>query len=288
MALKKVLKKLQDSYRKTVLHCIDEVNLLGFTTDYKITDVVPSEVRKRIDEKIREWRESGILTGYLKYLTDNMRYTYIYVIKVVILACYYQQITELQEICNEVFKVVAEDSTKKVSEDTGHTYFIDDILQFLIVPIVSIPFHDYLYILAQTSAEELENSVVSALQHEISLRKLVDKFKKQTNRLLSINDERFSGALNETSRSLFNQVYVYHLQGEKVRFVAEMDNRTTEMCRSLDGQIFNVSSLNKFYRYSDLAGGMVHYEIVGLQQGVNLPPINDHFHWCRSTIVYTR
>ena len=71
-----------------------------------------------------------------------------------------------------------------------------------------------------------------------------------------------------------------------VRFVAEMDDRTTEMCRSLDGQIFHTKAWNRFTRYSDFYKGLHTFSWFGLEQGLNLPPINDHFHWCRSTIVY--
>ena len=72
----------------------------------------------------------------------------------------------------------------------------------------------------------------------------------------------------------------------KAKFVAVMDNRTTDMCRSLNGQVFNVNGWNTFKRYSDYSKGERKYKCFGFVLGLNLPPITDHYHYCRSTIQY--
>ncbi len=72
----------------------------------------------------------------------------------------------------------------------------------------------------------------------------------------------------------------------KIRFVAVMDEKTTKMCKSLDRQLFNVHKKNTFTRWSDSDQAMKTYTCDGLVVGLNLPPINNHFHWCRSTIIY--
>ena len=74
----------------------------------------------------------------------------------------------------------------------------------------------------------------------------------------------------------------------KARFIAVMDDRTTKMCKSLNGQIFNVRGENVFKRWSESRGGIATFKCRGLQLGLNLPPINDGFHWCRSTIEYVK
>ena len=61
----------------------------------------------------------------------------------------------------------------------------------------------------------------------------------------------------------------------KVRFVAVRDDRTTNMCKSLDGQIFNIRGTNTFTRYSDQDKRMRTYTCEGLVLGLNLPPINN-------------
>ena len=70
-----------------------------------------------------------------------------------------------------------------------------------------------------------------------------------------------------------------------VQFIAVMDSKTTDMCSSLNGQIFDINGINKFKRYSSAYGGIVQYEVKGLELGINLPPITDHIHHCRSTII---
>ena len=56
------------------------------------------------------------------------------------------------------------------------------------------------------------------------------------------------------------------------------------MCHSLDGKEFWLDKINKFERYSDSVGKIIEYEVFGLVSGINLPPIDDHTHYCRSTI----
>ena len=71
---------------------------------------------------------------------------------------------------------------------------------------------------------------------------LNDLLKKQSNRILNINDNKESGALVDTAIGLGNDAYVL-AGGEKdqlILFVAEMDERTTRICRSLDHQIHNL------------------------------------------------
>ena len=61
----------------------------------------------------------------------------------------------------------------------------------------------------------------------------------------------------------------------QVRFVAVMDERTTKMCKSLDGQLFNVHEKNTFTRWSDTDKAMRTYTCRGLVVGLNMPPINN-------------
>ena len=283
------LTKLRSLYRKILLKVCDEVNL--FDSDIKMTDNVTSDVRKRVESKIKTWKDEGILVGYLKYLVENMVYTYSYVIQILILGVYYEGFDEINDLSNTVFEKVARDCIDQLNRETslGVTYNRDEILPLLIVPVVYVTYAQYLRTLLDTAADEIYKVMSTALTHDIKIDEdLIKQYVyKQANRVLCINDGKYSGALNETCRSLFNQLYIFYLQDKKVEFIAEIDEKTTEMCLSLNGQIFNVSDYNEFDRYSQMAGGLMHYKIFGLQPGVNLPPIVDHFHWCRSTVRYT-
>ena len=54
----------------------------------------------------------------------------------------------------------------------------------------------------------------------------------------------------------------------------------------MNNMLFYVNDWNRFYRYSDIDKKDVLYTVKGLETGINLPPIDNHFHWCRSTITY--
>ncbi len=75
----------------------------------------------------------------------------------------------------------------------------------------------------------------------------------------------------------------------KVRFIAVEDEATTKMCQSLDEQEFYINKENVFERYYGETQKELKIQRIrcnGLVLGLNLPPIQHHFHYCRSTIMY--
>lgn len=75
----------------------------------------------------------------------------------------------------------------------------------------------------------------------------------------------------------------------QVRFITVIDGNETDMCHSLDGQLFYINKENEFNRYYGETQKDLRIEKIkckGLAIGLNLPPISHHFHWCRSTIAY--
>lgn len=75
----------------------------------------------------------------------------------------------------------------------------------------------------------------------------------------------------------------------KIKFVTIIDGKETDMCHSLDGQEFYIEKENEFDRYYGETENKLRIQRIkckGLVQGLNLPPISYHFHWCRSTITY--
>ncbi|HJJ05172.1 MAG TPA: hypothetical protein OIM45_04840 [Clostridiaceae bacterium] len=75
----------------------------------------------------------------------------------------------------------------------------------------------------------------------------------------------------------------------KVRFIAVEDDKTTLMCDSLNNQEFYINKENVFDRYYGETQKELRLQRIrcnGLVLGLNLPPIQHHFHYCRSTIMY--
>ena len=160
-----------------------------------------------------------------------------------------------------------------------------EITEILLESISGTKYTDYLY-------GKLLDDVA-----QIKRQYMIDREKKQgidTDRYKEILDKSLDQMISKNARSgymeymaeaLYNMGFVEACKEEhipKLMFVAELDSRTTKMCRSLDGQIFYVENYNRFIRYSEEAKGEIEYNILGLIPGINQPPIDDHFHWCRS------
>ena len=98
----------------------------------------------------------------------------------------------------------------------------------------------------------------------------------------------FSGALDNQLATIVNKLTLKAMKDagvKRVQFIAEIDDKTTKMCKSLNLKVFYIDKLNKYIRYSDVDKKNIVYETIGLETGANLPPINNHFHYCRSTII---
>ena len=149
-------------------------------------------------------------------------------------------------------------------------------------------FEEYLGILNQTASEESARLFINSINQDLELNetRTSQVIEKQLHRLIYVNDDKYSGCIENISRQVGNLAYIDPFPNQKVKFIAEMDDRTTKMCMSLNDQIFNTKDKNIFYRYSDEAKTKIRYEIDGLELGINMPPIMDHFHWCRSILTY--
>lgn len=91
--------------------------------------------------------------------------------------------------------------------------------------------------------------------------------KREINKKLQDKNDKFMGQIDNEDNYLINQekLYVYNYYGvKKVRFVAVIDDRTTDVCKSRNGKV---------------------YDIEKLTLGENLPPL--HYN-CRSYIEPVR
>lgn len=118
---------------------------------------------------------------------------------------------------------------------------------------------------------------------------LAEIMAKQQRRHLNINKDKYSGSIESHIQFLVNQTILnvgLDTNMEKAKFLGVKDNRQTKMCGSLNNQIFYLNKVNKYYRYSDEDKAVVEYVDEGLVVGRNLPPITNHYHYCRSSITY--
>lgn len=295
--LKEYLKHFNDLGKDTIDDLIDMFDSLDITYNDLNKSISKAE-KRRLDRKIKEWSKKGLLTGYFSYLiASKTKITYADLLEILIYSIYVNQEHKIKELSKEIFILVANDIysqainelPKKPKKEFSLTW--EFIYSLLWIPTYNKSWDNYLQLLTLTNEQEMYKQVVVALQQEKELTEtyLKDTIKKQTNRIISINDDKYSGVLSDTCRQLANKVYIEPFKEDKklqVRFIAEMDNKTTKMCESMNNMLFYVNDWNRFYRYSDTDKRDVLYTCKGLEQGVNLPPINNHFHWCRSTITY--
>lgn len=230
-------------------------------------------------------------------MAAKQKRTYFNVFSLLLLGMYCEKFAKIIEISNAAFYVSAQAvylQAQNDLKDLGELVPFPNVLdkkyveKLLNVPVLEQPYYEYIQSMTIEFSQELRNKYLSAANQDLKPdEKDIEKFlKKQSNRILDINDGKYSGGMESVMRSMCNTVYYDPFPNQKVMFIAELDKRTTRMCQSLDGQIFNTKDDNEFVRFSASQGHNIRYHIKGLQQGINQPPINDHFHWCRSTLKF--
>lgn len=221
------------------------------------------------------------------------RYTYAKVFEILIYGLYLSKNKQLNAISNQIFKETVQDcydqGKRDLKQPTSKLKWAF-ILPLLMMPDLNMSYESYLEALGQTSAQETYKRIIEHIKMrlDVTMDVLKQLLRKQINRILNVNRGKYSGVMVEVARGAGNKGYIGADEGKDqlIKFVAEIDDVTTEMCRSLDGQIFHTRAWNRFTRYSDYYKGLHTFNCFGLEQGLNLPPINDHFHWCRSVVTF--
>ena len=294
--------KINKSTQDTLQNIFNELDI----TYNDLNKKIPNSKKKRLDrrlEKLLNKKEDNYMYFLLKQALNKRNMTYRELLEAYIISAYYEERKSLDEYDSIFFYNTLETSYIQGIQDINKLgikrHHIDEIFNWSILyTILNIPLlygtkEAYLYGLAMTNAEEMYKRVINNMQGsknlDIDSPDMQELLKKQRNRIISINDGKYSGAIENMTESYCNLAY---LQSgidndiEQCRFIAIIDKRTTKMCESLDNQVFYLNKMNVYQRYSDIDGRIVTYHTKGLVLGENLPPIMNHFHWCRSTITY--
>lgn len=293
-ALLLALPKVRKIYRQLGDEAINLLKDIDFTYP-KLNQIVPNKVKRYVDDKIDDWKDMGLVSGYFKYLITSHTWTYKSVLELLLYGLYAVKYKQIKELSEDVFIVSAVDAYSQQVADRGLTKY--DLLSLAVIrslavmPVMDNTYIEYLGSLVLSQVEEMKSFILINTIQDIEIDDDVLRIKmiKQANHILKIDDDKYSGALDDSARIVANQAYAYDTNKEddlRVRFIAEIDSHTTRMCRSLDNQIFYVNKENTFKRYSAVNNAVVTVTCKGLVQGLNMPPINDHFHWCRSTLTY--
>lgn len=218
-----------------------------------------------------------------------------------IIMAYEKQQRKLDEIENQLFKEVSQEVYEKEMKELGKDKKLKDdwfLTILLLINARGYSWVDYINSTTNYSASEIFRQMLLNIKQGRDLSVDKPEFKKifdlQKKRLLNKKTnqnqlDKFSGALDEEVTMIVNysKLQAYEDTGvTEIRFIAEVDDKTTPMCGTLNNQIFKIHEWNTYSRYSDNDKKNIIYKTKGLQVGDNLPPINNHFHWCRSTITY--
>lgn len=296
-------------YKKTNLKTQDNIQDIFNGIDFNYMDLnkpISNNQRKKLSRVVDEWKQLELLKGYFEYKVIeilNKRYiTNQELLSILLWGAFVKERSQLDEYEEVLFTEIGQDLYKQGIDEIKPTkkkkwsLTWEYIWSMLCLPNVKgSSWITYIEALALTNAQELERQTIIQLQQNKKPNIEDDVFKnilkKQQNRYISINDDKISGALDSQVVEIANKSLLK--AGEDVgqkklraRFIAEIDDRTTKMCDGMNGMLFYVNDWNRFYRYSDDDKRYVLYTIKGLEVGANLPPINNHFHYCRSTITY--
>mgnify|MGYP003370998534 FL=1 len=296
-------------YKKTNLKTQDNIQDIFNGIDFNYMDLnkpISNNQRKKLSRVVDEWKQLELLKGYFEYKVIeilNKRYiTNQEMLSILLWGAFVKERSQLDEYEEVLFTEIGQDLYKqgideiKPTKNKKWSLTWEYIWSMLCLPNVKgSSWITYIEALALTNAQEIERQTIIQLQQNKKPNIEDDVFKnilkKQQNRYISINDDKISGALDSQVVEIANKSLLK--AGEDVgqkklraRFIAEIDDRTTKMCDGMNGMLFYVNDWNRFYRYSDDDKRDVLYTIKGLEVGANLPPINNHFHYCRSTITY--
>jgi hypothetical protein len=299
-----------------------QILLDSFKFDYSnLYSIADNKTKKRLNTLVEEWFEKGLLTNRLSKVhndIDNINVNSINqfglyanniykrtrvknsdILELLIYSVYAEEQFKLEEKEQKIFKedvnYYYEEGQKEVNKNKVSV--ISDALFLSLLNQATIngfTYEQYNEARMKYNTDQIYKQAVIDIQQKKDIKIDSDIYqdiiKKQNNSRLNINDDKYSGSIETLLVGMSNQAKIEGItkndEDAKVMFIAVEDDRTTKMCQSLDRQIFNVKNWNEFKRYSDSNKNIVKYRCRGLVIGLNLPPVVDHFHWCRSTIQY--
>ncbi len=281
-----------------------------FDTLYNVAD---NKTKNRANTYIEEWKDRRILTGYFGILAKNIynrtRVKNSEILELLIYGAYIEERNRIQE---QELNIMYDDANYYYQEGEQE---VNNILSkkerkpintlewALLLSLLDTPntkgyiFEQYIQATIQFNAQQIYRQMTIDLQQQkqpdITNDIYQNLIKRQNDSKLNINGDKISGDIDAQLIGLNNLAKVEGIKEvdseAKVRFIATIDGNETDMCHSLDGQLFYINKENEFNRYYGETQKDLKIEKIkckGLILGLNLPPISHHFHWCRSTIVY--
>lgn len=302
------LKKIYSKISKQTQNNLQEIfKTFNMTSDniYRITD---KKTKDKINTYIEEWKDKGLLKGYFGTLANNIykriRVKNGEILELLIYGAYIEEQNKLQETELNIFKEDANYYYQQGQEEVNNTLkdkkkvsVIPDAIFLALMDMQNAKgyiWQQYIEAIIKYNADQIYRQYLIDIQQQKEPNIDDDAYqniiKKQQNAKLCINGDKISGAVDNQLIGINNLAKVEGISSfdnkAKCKFISIHDEKRTKMCESLDSQEFYLNDWNEFRRYSKTNDSIVKYRCHGLVAGLNCPPINDGFHYCRSYIVY--
>ncbi len=307
------LKKLYNKISKQTQNELQTIfDTFEFTSD-NIYNIADTKTKERVNTIIEEYKAKGLLKGYFGTLANNIykrtRVKNSDILELLIYGAYIEEQNKLQEqernIMYDVANYYYQEGQKQVNdtlpEKKKKPISILEMALFLALleqaNATGFNWQQYIDVIIKYNAEQIyKQAIINIMQgqeNNVDDNVFQNIINKQQNAKLCINGDKISGAVDNEMIGINNLAKVEGIKSldsnARVKFMAVLDGKETDMCHSLDGQIFYIDKENEFDRYYGETQKELRIQRIkckGLVLGLNLPPISHHFHFCRSTITY--
>lgn len=283
----KKYKNAQLEFSDTLEGVFDELNTLN-------NGIIPIATQKRLKRKYVRYSGFDLfIAAFIGYFGTKKRITLEEVTEIEILIALDKLYKQYDDINKAVFPEYVKDGYENCLEDIKKKKVKADYDKIVNRQLKSTAngstYKSYMSGRIMSDMQQLKKQAMVIMNQKkpLNIKDFGKILEKQNKQMLSIKDNKFSGFMEYQAETMYNAGYMQaciDYDVVEVMFIGISDNKQTDMCQSLDGQIFKVKGDNTFSRYFDSEGGIKEITINGLEQGVNLPPITDHFHYCRSYI----
>jgi hypothetical protein len=304
------LKQLYNKTSKQTQNRLQEIfDTFNFTTE-NIYNIADNKTKKRINTYIEQWKEQGLLknNSYFTVLANNIyKRTRVKNSEILELLIYSSYIEEQNKLAEQETQIMYEDANyyyEQGQQEVNKKKKPSILTMALFLALLDQPnysgfnWKQYIESTMQYNTQQIYKQAILNMQQQKNLEIDSSEFQtiinRQNNQKLNINNDKISGAADLQMIGLNNLAKVEGIKevtedNSKVRFIAVEDNKTTLMCDSLNNQEFYINKENVFDRYYGETQKELTIQRIrcnGLVLGLNLPPIQHHFHYCRSTIMY--
>ena len=304
------LKQLYNKTSKKTQNRQQELfDTFNFTTE-NIYNIADNKTKKRINTYIEQWKEQGLLknNNYFTVLANNIykrtRVKNSEILELLIYSAYIEEQSKLEKQEKQIMYEDANYYYEQGQQEVNKKKKSSILEMALFLALLEQPnysgfnWKQYIESTMQYNTQQIYKQAILNMQQQKNLEIDSSEFQtiinRQNNQKLNINNDKISGAADLQMIGLNNLAKVEGIKevtedNSKVRFIAVEDNKTTLMCDSLNNQEFYINKENVFDRYYGETQKELTIQRIrcnGLVLGLNLPPIQHHFHYCRSTIMY--